>query len=64
LRLVKQQNNLTRIGLISDTHGFLDENIFKHIENCDEIGHAGDFGTRVIAEQIKSKIKENQITEA
>jgi uncharacterized protein len=36
---------MTRIGLISDTHGFLDENVFKHFEKCDEIWHAGDFGT-------------------
>jgi uncharacterized protein len=35
---------MTRIGLLSDTHGFLDENIFRHFEQCDEIWHAGDFG--------------------
>ena len=38
---------MTRIGLISDTHGFLDEAVFKHFENCDEIWHAGDFGEGV-----------------
>ena len=36
---------MTRIGLISDTHGFLDEAVFKHFEKCDEIWHAGDFGS-------------------
>lgn len=35
------------IGLISDTHGFLDEAVFKHFETCDEIWHAGDFGPGV-----------------
>jgi uncharacterized protein len=35
---------LTRIGLISDTHGFLDEAVFEHFKNCDEVWHAGDFG--------------------
>lgn len=35
---------MTRVGLISDTHGFLDEAVFKHFENCDEVWHAGDFG--------------------
>jgi uncharacterized protein len=40
---------LTRIGLISDTHGFLDEAVFTHFENCDEIWHAGDFGSDVAA---------------
>ena len=38
---------MTRIGLISDTHGFLDEAVFKHFENCDEVWHAGDFGEDV-----------------
>lgn len=43
---------MARIGLISDTHGFLDENVFRHFENCDEIWHAGDFGNDV-AEKLK-----------
>jgi len=44
---------MTKIGLISDTHGFLDENVFKHFETCDEVWHAGDFGTIEIAKRIK-----------
>ena len=43
---------MTRIGLISDTHNFLDEAVFQHFENCDEIWHAGDFGTYAIAEAL------------
>ena len=43
---------MTRIGLISDTHGFLDEAVFKHFEQCDEIWHAGDFGSVEIANQL------------
>ena len=43
---------MTRIGLISDTHGFLDEQVFKYFNNCDEIWHAGDFGSITIAEQL------------
>jgi uncharacterized protein len=39
---------LTRIGLISDTHGFLDDTVFDHFNNCDEVWHAGDFGSDVI----------------
>ncbi len=39
---------MTRIGLISDTHGFLDEKIFEHFKDCDEVWHCGDFGTAVI----------------
>lgn len=35
---------MTRIGLLSDTHNFLDDKVFKHFKNCDEIWHAGDIG--------------------
>ena len=45
---------MTRIGLISDTHSYLDDAVFRHFENCDEIWHAGDFGTDAIAEQLKN----------
>lgn len=45
---------MTRIGLISDTHGFLDEQVFKHFDKCDEIWHAGDFGTAMIAGQLRA----------
>lgn len=45
---------MTRIGLISDTHHFLDEAVFRHFENCDEIWHAGDFGTVEIANRLKA----------
>ncbi|HQV56171.1 MAG TPA: metallophosphoesterase family protein [Chitinophagaceae bacterium] len=38
---------MTRIGLLSDTHSFLEDAVFKHFENCDEIWHAGDFGEGV-----------------
>ena len=43
---------MTSIGLISDTHGFLDETVFDHFKNCDEIWHAGDFGTIELANRL------------
>ncbi len=46
---------MTRIGLISDTHGFLDENVFSHFQNCDQLWHAGDFGSLEIAEELRKK---------
>ena len=45
---------MTRIGLISDTHGWLDENVFKYFEECNEIWHAGDFGSVEIAKRLQS----------
>src|SRR4051812_42779927 len=38
---------MVTIGLISDTHGFLDDAVFKHFADCNEIWHAGDFGPGV-----------------
>ena len=40
--------------MISDTHSFLDESVFEHFKQCDEIWHAGDFGTIEIADKLKS----------
>lgn len=44
---------MTSIGLISDTHGYLDEAVFRHFEQCDEIWHAGDFGTVALAAALQ-----------
>jgi uncharacterized protein len=46
---------LTRIGLLSDTHSFLDEAVFEHFKNCNEIWHAGDFGDGV-SQGLKSRL--------
>lgn len=43
-----------KIGLLSDTHNYLDDIIFKHFEQCDEIWHAGDFGDFRIIEQLSA----------
>jgi len=45
---------MLRIGLLSDTHHSLDENIFRHFDSCDEIWHAGDFGTAQLAQRLSS----------
>jgi putative phosphoesterase len=37
-----------KIGLLSDTHSFLDPQIFDYFQNCDEIWHAGDVGYEVM----------------
>lgn len=41
-----------KIGLLSDTHGYLDERIFKHLADCDELWHAGDIGGLAIADEL------------
>jgi len=43
---------MIKIGLISDTHGYLDDSVFKYFEDCDEIWHAGDFGNIDLADKL------------
>ena len=43
---------MPKIGLISDTHGFLDPKVFDYFKDCDEIWHAGDFGTLQLSDQL------------
>lgn len=38
--------------MISDTHNYLDESVFEHFKDCDEIWHGGDFGTKAIADRL------------
>ncbi len=48
-------SKMVRIGLLSDTHGYIDDAICNHLAACDEIWHAGDFGSIAIAEEISAK---------
>jgi putative phosphoesterase len=43
-----------KIGLLSDTHGFLDEKLFDLFSGCDEIWHAGDVGDVSVSNRLES----------
>ncbi len=43
-----------KIGLISDTHGYLDEQVFEYFKDCDEIWHGGDIGTLEVAQKLEA----------
>lgn len=43
-----------KIGLLSDTHSFLDPKIFNHFKDCDELWHAGDIGSLDVVTQLKN----------
>lgn len=45
---------MLRIGLLSDTHSFLDNSIFKYFEEVDEIWHAGDIGTKEVMQKLEA----------
>ena len=39
---------MVKIALISDTHGFMDEKALAHLQDVDEIWHAGDIGNESV----------------
>lgn len=42
-----------KIGLLSDTHSYLDPKILGYFSNCDEIWHAGDIGDAAVANELE-----------
>lgn len=42
-----------KILLLSDTHGYLDEQILNHAKGCDEVWHCGDFGSEEEADLLE-----------
>jgi putative phosphoesterase len=51
---------MVRIAVISDTHGYIGEDVEKHLSMCDEIWHAGDIGSI----NVEQYLKEGQILRA
>lgn len=45
---------MPKIALLSDTHGFIDEQILRIIQPCDEVWHAGDIGNLVVTDTLKA----------
>jgi uncharacterized protein len=45
---------MKKIGLLSDTHSYLDPQIFEYFKEVDEIWHAGDIGSIEILDQLKA----------
>ena len=44
---------MKKIILLSDSHNSIDERVFPHLNNCDEIWHAGDIGKIEIIDVLK-----------
>lgn len=42
-----------RIGLLSDTHSYLDDSLFDYFAECDEVWHAGDIGDAEVVNQLE-----------
>lgn len=43
-----------KIGLISDSHSYMEEDVLKHLRDCDEIWHAGDIGDISVIEKLET----------
>jgi putative phosphoesterase len=43
-----------KIGLLSDTHSYFPDEIYKYFAECDEIWHAGDIGSMEVVEKIRA----------
>ncbi len=44
---------MIRIGLMSDTHGFIDPKIYEYFKDVDEIWHAGDIGDMQVIDDLQ-----------
>ncbi|WP_282123861.1 metallophosphoesterase family protein [Algibacter mikhailovii] len=44
---------MTNILLLSDTHGYIDNDILKYVKQADEVWHAGDIGDLKVTDTIK-----------
>lgn len=44
---------MIKIGLLSDTHGFIDDKIINFFAEVDEIWHAGDIGSLKLGEYLE-----------
>ena len=45
---------MTKIGLLSDTHGWIFPSVYEFFKDCDEIWHAGDIGGTDVARCLSS----------
>ena len=44
---------MTKIGVLSDTHGLLDKRVLEHFKEVDEIWHAGDIGSEEVLRRLR-----------
>ncbi len=45
---------MKKILLLSDSHGYIDTDILKYVQQADEVWHAGDIGDLQVTDSIKA----------
>ena len=53
---------MRKIGIVSDTHSFIDEKLINFFNNCDIVFHAGDIGDISVYDQLASKFTVNAVS--
>lgn len=48
---------MKRIGLLSDTHGWLDPKLLEFFRDCDEVWHCGDIGDVAVADELSARFR-------
>lgn len=43
---------MTKVGLLSDTHSYLDPAVFDYLKDCREVWHAGDMGNMKLMQEL------------
>lgn len=44
---------MTKIGILSDTHSYLEEQIFEYFKDVDMVWHAGDIGSSTVTNALQ-----------
>lgn len=45
---------MKKIGLMSDTHGWIDPKVYHHFKDVDEVWHAGDIGDMQVIDDLRA----------
>ena len=45
---------MIKVGLLSDTHAYWDDKYAEYFKDCDEIWHAGDIGSDLLAAKFEA----------
>jgi len=46
-----------KIGLLSDTHGYLDSKVEHFFKDCGEVWHCGDIGDRAVSDRLAESFR-------
>lgn len=52
-RAVASEGPWLRLGVVSDTHGLFDSDLYRHFAGVDHILHAGDIGDREVIRHLE-----------